>query len=218
MWPLLREGLLGYRRVLLGALVGTTIGVAGVFAVLAAVGAMDARTAFRWAMVSWPADLLVASGVVGWIAIGTELTEQRLRLHLLLPFTIEHVALSRLLLPVGLLLAGLAVAHAGTLVASAVTTPPTTWRGHAGLDLIAVYVLFMLQLTFAVQEVTALGQTSRWKGALGILALVLLGTAVIAAGLPVVHVLLRPAAVLAVAVLTAAMNVTLFCRRPQLFR
>jgi hypothetical protein len=216
MWRIVREGLRFYGRVLVTAWTGTTIGLVAVFAILAVLGVIGGRAALLWVAVSWPVSILIASAVAGWIAIGTELTEHRVRMHLVLPVSIGHVALAQFLLPAALLLLGLAVAHAATTAVQAIYSAPTPWLGHVKLDLIAAHLLFLLQLTFAVREVTLLRETGWWKSALGSLALLILCAPVwMWVGWPIGNLTLRTAAITALGILLMAFTVSLFRRRTQ---
>lgn len=267
MWRLVREGLRVYRPILLSAWTTSTLGVAAVIAVLALVGVVDGRRALSFALFALPLYLLHASAVVGWIAIGTELSEHRLRLHALLPLPLARLALAQLLLPSTMLFLGLPLAHAATALAQAVYGARSPWLGHAALDLVAAHLLVLLQLTLAAKEVTVLRETVWWRpwvegpaaarrrrGSDGRLrsksepaggvtlprgparqeshavtagaVLAVLGWFVVLAllaaeawiGWPDGNLVLRAAGVAALAALTAALTVALFCRRGQITR
>lgn len=219
MWRLVREGLRVYRPVLLSAWTTSTLGVAAVIAVLALVGVVDGRRALSFAVFALPLYLLHASAVVGWIAIGTELSEHRLRLHALLPLPLARLALAQLLLPSTMLFLGLPLAHAATALAQAVYGARSPWLGHAALDLVAAHLLVLLQLTLAAKEVTVLRETAgAVLAALGWFVVLALLAAEAWIGWPGGYLVLRTAGVAALAVLAAAFTVTLFCRRGQITR
>jgi hypothetical protein len=163
MLRLIREGLRIYRPVLLSAWSSSIPGVALVFATLVFAGAVDRRHAPSWAASVVPAYLVYASAVAGWIIIGTELAEHRLRLHALLPLPAIRLGLARQLLPVIPLLLGLPLAHAVAAAVQAIFGPTARWPGPGWLDLIAVHLLLALQLTLAVREVIVLRQTRGWR-------------------------------------------------------
>ncbi|HEV3455159.1 MAG TPA: hypothetical protein VHG32_01300 [Thermoanaerobaculia bacterium] len=233
MWQLVKAGLRIHRPVLTNAWTGSVLGVAGLFAVLYLVGIVDSRHALSWAAQALPVYLLYASAVVGWIIIGTELSEHRLRLHALLPLPLSRVALAQLVLPATMLVLGLPLAHAAAAIDQAVFGAGSLWLGHVVLDLMAAHLLLLLQLTLAVKEVTVLRESGWAKAALGILFVVLVVLADLVVGLPRARVVLAPgveisvhigslavctAAAAALAALTAAFTVTLFVRRIHVTR
>jgi hypothetical protein len=233
MWRLIKEGLRMYRPILINAIRGSLIGIVGIFAALALTGALESRSAVSWGALALPVYLLYAFAVVGWIILGSELSEHRLRLHALLPLPLSQLAVARLLLPASMLLVGLPLAHAATAVDQAVLGAGSPWLGHAVLDLMAVHLLLLLQLTLAVKEVTVLRGTGRGKVALGTLFVSLVVLADLLYGLPNATVVLVPgfpmsahitnlavctAAAAALAVLTAGFTVMLFVRRTEIAR
>jgi hypothetical protein len=233
MWRLVREGLRIHRPALLNAWICSLVGVVGVFAVLALTGAIASRNAVSWGALALPIYMLYASAVVGWIIIGSELSEHRLRLHALLPLPLSQLALARLLLPATMVVIGLPLAHAVTAVDQAVLGPRSPWLGHAVLDLMAVHLLLLQLLTLAVKEVTVLRATGRGKAALAALFVIVVVVADLVFGVPNATVILVPgvpmsahitnlavcmAAVAALAILTAAFTVTLFVRRAEITR
>ncbi|MBV8201165.1 MAG: hypothetical protein JOZ15_11135 [Acidobacteria bacterium] len=234
MWRLVREGFRINRNILLSACVSSTVGVAGIFAALALTGAIERNHAVSWGALALPSYLLYATAVVGWIVIGTDLAEHRLRLHVLLPLPLAHLALARLLLPAAvLLLIGLLLAHAAAAIDQAVFGAGSLWLGHAVLDLMAVHLLLLQQLTLAVKEVTVLRAAGRGKAALGTLFVSLVVLADLLYGLPNATVVLVPgfpmsthitnlaactAAPVALALLTAGFTVALFVRRTEITR
>jgi len=164
MWRLVREGLRIYRPVLLSAWTIGTFGPLSVFVVLAHLGVkIDGWQAMSWAAAALPAYLLGASAVAGWIAIGNELGEHRVRLHALLPLPSGDLALAQLLLPSAMVLFGLPLSHAAAVLARAIRGAPAPWLGHDMLNLMAVHLLLLLQLTLAAKEVTVLRDTVSWK-------------------------------------------------------
>jgi hypothetical protein len=164
MWRLVREGLRIHRRVLLSAWTTGTLGPLSAFVVLAHFGVkIDGWQALAWAAAALPAYLLGASAVAGWITIGTELSEHRVRLHALLPLSSGDLALAQLVLPSAMVLIGLPVSHAAAVLARAMHGTPAPWLGHTTLNLMAAHLLLLLQLTLAAKEVTALRDTVSWK-------------------------------------------------------
>ena len=174
MLRLLREGLRCYRSVLLGAWAWTTIGLVPVFAALVLAGVVSGHAALTMVAVPWPVSILVASAVAGWIAAGTELTEHRVRMHVVLPVSVDRLALSQLLLPTVMLLFGLALAHAGNAAVHAIWISPTPWLGHAMLNFLGAHLLVLFQLTYAIREVVLLREGARWKHTAGVVVLLLL--------------------------------------------
>jgi hypothetical protein len=164
MWRLVREGLRIYRPVLLSAWTTGTFGPLTVFVVLAHFGVkIDGWQALAWAAAALPAYLLGASAVAGWITIGTELSEHRVRLHALLPIPSGDLALAQLVLPSAMVLFGLPLSHVAAVLARAIHGAPAPWLGHGTLNLMAAHLLLLLQLTLAAKEVTVLRDTVSWK-------------------------------------------------------
>jgi hypothetical protein len=164
MWRLVKEGLRIYRPVLLSAWTTGTFGPLSVFVVLAHFGVkIDGWQALSWAAAALPAYLVGASAVAGWITIGTELGEHRVRLHALLPLSSGDLALAQLVLPSAMVLFGLPLPHAAAVFARAIHGAPAPWLGHATLNLMAAHLLLLLQLTLAAKEVTVLRDTVSWK-------------------------------------------------------
>jgi hypothetical protein len=164
MWRLVKEGLRIYRPVLLSAWTTGTFGPLTVFVVLAHLGVkVDGWQALSWAAAALPAYLLGSSAVAGWITIGTELGEYRLRLHALLPISSLDLALARLVLPSAMVLFGLPLSYAAAFLARAFHGAPAPWLGHATLNLMAAHLLLLHQLTLAAKEVTVLRDTVSWK-------------------------------------------------------
>jgi hypothetical protein len=164
MWRLVKEGLRIYRPVLLSAWTTGTFGPLSVFVVLTHFGVkIDGWQALSWAAAALPAYLVGASAVAGWITIGTELGEHRVRLHALLPLSSGDLALAQLVLPSAMVLFGLPLSHAAAVFARAIHGAPAPWLGHATLNLMAAHLLLLLQLTLAAKEVTVLRDTVSWK-------------------------------------------------------
>jgi hypothetical protein len=164
MWRLVKEGLRTYRPVLLSAWTTGTLGPLSVFVVLAHFGVkIDGWQALAWAAAALPAYLLGASAVAGWITIGTELGEHRVRLHALLPLSSGELALAQLVLPSAMVLFGLPLSHAAAVFARAMHGAPAPWLGPATLNLMAAHLLLLLQLTLAAKEVTVLRDAVSWK-------------------------------------------------------
>lgn len=164
MWPLVKEGLRHYRKVLF---IAWAIGVAifaasGVLIVL--LGALKTRQEVIVYTVSLPVTFLIASAIACFIAMGTEMSERRLRLHLALPVSVRAVSAARGLLPAAIMLIGLAVAHA--VFASARMIPMVTRPGisHLALTVTAGLLLFAVEMVPAVAELVGLAREGRrWE-------------------------------------------------------
>ncbi len=218
MWPLVREGVRFYRAVLLITWTSCVAGVAAVFAVLALLGVIDSRHGLLWGATVLPVYLLVASSVAGWIALGGEMSEHRLRLHLLLPLSAREGALAQILLPATLLSLGLPLAHAVAVVVRLFGADSSAWLRHDMILLAFVHLLCLQQLAFALKEVTVLRELG-WGRMLP--ALVGFCTMVLAQdllGLPRGPIGLRIVSVAGIALLTAAGTLAFFTRRPDLAR
>jgi len=237
MWRLVKEGLRIYRPVLLSAWTVGTFGPLSVFVVLAHFGVkIDGWLALSWAAAALPVYLLGASAVAGWITIGSELGEHRVRLHALLPLSSGDLALAQLVLPSAMVLFGLPLSHAAAVLARAIHGAPAPWLGPTTLNLVAAHLLLLLQLTLAAKEVTVL--RDRFKAGtvlstLGWIVLFVLFCAETVFGIPNSTLVLLPglrigvhngslavciAATSALAVVTAAFTVTLFRRRTLIAR
>jgi hypothetical protein len=237
MWRLVKEGLRIYRPVLLSAWTVGTFGPLSVFVVLAHFGVkIDGWQALSWAAAALPVYLLGASAVAGWITIGSELGEHRVRLHALLPLSSGNLALAQLVLPSAMVLFGLPLSHAAAVLARAIHGAPAPWLGPTTLNLVAAHLLLLLQLTLAAKEVTVL--RDRFKAGtllstLGWIVLFVLFSAETVFGIPNSTLVLLPglrigvhngslavciAATSALAVVTAAFTVALFRRRPLIAR
>jgi hypothetical protein len=140
------------------------LGPLSAFVVLAHFGVkIDGWQALAWAAAVLPAYLLGASAVAGWITVGTELSEHRVRLHALLPLSSGNLALAQLVLPSAMVLLGLPLSHVAAILARAMHGAPAPWLGHTTLNLMAAHLLLLLQLTLAAKEVTVLRDTVSWK-------------------------------------------------------
>jgi uncharacterized membrane protein len=215
MWRLVREGLRFYRRVLLASWAfGVGIFVL-VLVIIRLVGSVHDLNAMARAGVQLPLAILIASMIAGFIALGTERSENRLRLHAMLPLPIGQVAVARVLLPAALMLLGLVAAHVLLAVLLALEGSPALSPRHVSVDYIGVQLLFWLQLPLVIPEINELRRRTSWTAALaakgvGVLAVALMG--VVQFG-PLESVALRAAAATALAVFLMAFTVALFLRR-----
>jgi hypothetical protein len=215
MWRLLREGVRFYRPVLL-----TSWGFgAGIFflvlALIAVVGSVRDLNAMARAGVQLPLAILIASLVAGFIAIGTERSENRVRMHLMLPVPINQVAVARVLLPTALMILGLVASHVLFALLLAIEGSPVLSPRHGNVDFIGMQLLFWVQVGLAVREVIELRHRVSWQGALGSKALLVTAVAVMAViqlG-PWQSAVLRAAGAAALAVLVMTFTVVLFRRR-----
>ena len=220
MWRLVREGVRFYRPVLLISWAfGAGIFVA-VLAIIAVVGSAQDRNELLKVGVQIPLPILIASVVAGFIAIGTERSENRARMHLMLPVPIGQVAVARVLLPTALLLVGLAVSHVLFAVLLALQGEPALSPRHGNVDFIAVQLLFWVQVPLAIREIIELRHRVRWRGALPPKALLVTAVALMASiqlgswdSVPI-----RAAGAAALVVLIMAFTVVLFVRRTQFTR
>lgn len=215
MWRLVSEGLRIHRTVLSGALLGTLVGTATVFALLTLFGVSGPRTAVQWYLTALPVAVLFASAVAGWIALGSDLGEQRLRLHLLLPIRLVEVGLAQHLLPCLFLGTGAVLAHVARAVTAPALPPGVSGLGHAPLAFIAAVILLLQQLTLAVRQVVALRERGRLAVLLGILPLAGVVAAAVAGPVPG-PLWARTVQAALLAVCAATFSLGLFCRRRQL--
>lgn len=218
MWRLVKEGLRIYRPVVLNAWTIGTLAAVVAPAVLALCGVLSPRAAFSWRASAWPLYILVASAIAGWIILGTEMTEHRLRLHLLLPLPLRQIGLAQLLLPAAVMLLGLLVAHAVSVVGVAASGSTIRWERHAGIDLNAAHFLLFIQLTFAVKEIVSALESRLGKALAASLVPTLVLSAQLWIGLSLGSALLELALVLALTGLLMAVTIGLFCRRSQFAR
>lgn len=212
MWRLVRAGLRIYRPVLLQAGWGTPVGIVVTFTVLCFCHVANRRQAVEWAALALPVYLLLTSAVVGWIALGADLAEHRLRLHLLLPLPESEVAVAQCVLPLVPLLLGLVIAHTATAAAAAAYGGKALWVGHAVLDVIASHLFFLQQITLAVAA-AFMHRARRGETLRAVLAVLLLIAGENVLGLVHGLVWLRVAAMTCVGLATTALTLALL-RRP----
>lgn len=166
MWRLVKEGVRFYRSILL---VSWAFGAAIFVLILILVvdfGSEVERSLLLKVAVQVPLPILIASTVACFIALGTERSENRVRLHSALPVSVRQVALARVLLPAALMLLGLVLAHALFAAMLVVDGSQPLSARHFTVDFIAVQLLFWVQGALAVREVIELRQHVRWAGAL----------------------------------------------------
>ncbi len=220
MWRLLREGLRCYRSVLLISWAFAVGIFLLVIAVIGVVGSVKDLADLQRSGVQLPLAILIASMVAGFITLGTERGEERLRMHLSLPVPLAQVALARVLLPAALVLVGLAVGHLVSAGVTALDGSSGVLSGHLMLDFVAVQLLFWLQLALAVREIVELRRRMGWAGALGpkaLLAVVIALMVLIQLG-PWQGLPIRTAAAAGLVALVAGFTVALFVRRTQFTR
>jgi uncharacterized membrane protein len=220
MWRLVRESVRFYRPVLLISWAfGISIFVL-VVAIIALVGSVHDFNVMAKAGVQLPLAILIASMIAGFIVTGTERSENRVRLHLMLPLPIGQVAVARVLLPAALMLFGLMAAHVLFAVLLALEGSPALSPRHLSVDFIAAQLLFWLQLALVIREIIELRHRMSWQGALGPKALLVTAVAlmVVVQLAPWDSVALRAAAAAALAVLLMTFTVALFLRRTQFTR
>jgi hypothetical protein len=215
MWRLVREGLRFYRPVLLISW-GFGFGIFGlVLALLAIFGSVEERSGLLKVAVQIPLPVLVASMVAGFIALGTERSENRVRMQVVLPVSLGQVACARVLLPMVIILAGLALAHALFAAMLAIEGSHPFSPRHFTVDFIGVQLLFWLQIALAVREVIELRHRRSWTGALGPKALLVTAVALMA----LIHLgpwdslALRASGAAVLTVLVMGFTVALFFRR-----
>jgi len=215
MWRLVREGLRFYRSTLLISwAVGAAIFIL-VLALLAVFGSVQERSGLPKMAVQIPLPILIASMIAGFIAIGTERSENRVRMQVMLPLRVGEIAVARVLLPTALMLVGLALAHALFGVMLAVEGSAALSPRHLTVDFIGVQLLFWLQIALAVREVIELRHRRSWTGALGPKALLVTAVALMALiqlG-PWDSLALRASGAAALTVLVMGFTVALFLRR-----
>jgi hypothetical protein len=215
MWRLVREGLRFYRPTLLISwVVGAAIFTL-VLALLAVFGSVQERSGLVKTAVQIPLPILIASVIAGFIAIGTERGESRVRMQVMLPLRVGEVALARVLLPTALMLFGLVLAHALFGVMLAVEGSPVLSPRHLTVDFIGVQLLFWLQIALAVREVIELRHRMSWRGALvpKVLLVIAVGLMALAQLGPWDSLAFRTTGATAVTVLVMTLTVVLFCRR-----
>jgi hypothetical protein len=215
MWRLLREGLRFYRPTLL---ISWGFG-AGIFflvlVVVALVGSVADLNEMARARTHLLLAILVASMIAGFIATGTERSENRVRMHMMLPVPLRQVAVARVLLPAAFMLLGLAVSHVLFGLLLAIEGSPVLSPRHGKVVFLGLQLLFWNQLGLAVRELIELRHRLSWRAALGPKALL----AITVALMVLVQlgswegVALRAAGVAALTFLVMTLTVVLFCRR-----
>jgi hypothetical protein len=220
MWRLVREGLRFYRPVLLASWAfGVGIFVL-VLVIIAVVGSVHDLNVMTKAGVQLPLAILIASMIAGFIATGTERSENRVRLHLMLPLPIGQVAVARVLLPTALVLLGLVASHILFAVLLALEGSPAVSPRHLNVDFIAAQLLFWLQLPLVILEIIELRRRTSWTAALAPKGVLVIAVAlmVVVQLAPWDSVALRTVAAAALALLVMAFTVALFVRRTQFTR
>lgn len=153
-------------------LLAVTVAVGMVPASLVGIVLLTSRAGPQPVVVSLLFSMVVASGVAAFIVIGRDAGEHRPVLHLLLGVPLRAVALSRVLTPVVLQLAGSAAAMALALGAFVVLERERYDRLVAILPFVAAQLLFVGQLVLAAQEILAARRDRRghlWPAALAAL-------------------------------------------------
>lgn len=220
MWRLVREGLRFYRPVLLISW-GFGAGVLVLILVLLAIfGSAQERGQLLKVAVQIPLPILLASMIAGFIAIGTERSENRVRMQVMLPLRVGEIALAWVLLPTVLMLIGLALAHALFAVMLAVEGSAPLSPRHLTVDFIAAQLLFWLQLPLVIRELIELRRRTSWTAALGPKGLVVTAVAlmVLVQLGPLKSIALRGAGAAALTVLVMALTAAMFVRRTQFTR
>jgi hypothetical protein len=215
MWRLVREGIRFYRNVLLiswGAGAGIYLLV---LTIVAVVGSVKDLHELVKGGVQLPLAILIASMVAGLIVFGTERSESRVRMHMMLPLPIGQVAVARVLLPAALVFLGWAVSHVIFAVMLALEGSPVLSPRHANVDFIAVQLLFWIQMALAIREILELRQRARWSGALGAKALLatIVAVMIVVQLMPIGGAALRVALIVPLVVAVMAQTVVLFERR-----
>ena len=179
MWRLLRQGLRVYLPALLIAWTIGTVVFLAVVAALALFGSVQERADLAGVAAQIGLPILVASMIAGLIVTGTERSESRVRMHMMLPVPVTQVALARVLLPTALLLAGLVVAHTLFAVMLAIQgTHPLSSR-HLMVDFVAVQLLFWVLGALAVREVIELRERVHWSRVLGSIAVLIVAVVIL---------------------------------------
>ena len=215
MWRLVREGLRFYRPTLL---ISWSFG-AGIFflvvVVVALVGSVADLNEMARARTHLLLAILVASMIAGFIATGTERSENRVRMHMMLPVPLRQVAVARVLLPAAFMLLGLAVSHVLFGLLLAIEGSPALSPRHFKVDFIGLQLLFWLQIALAVREVIELRHRMSWRGALVPKVLLVIAVALMALAQlgPWDTLAFRTAGATAGTVLVMALTVVMFCRR-----
>ena len=219
MWRLVREGLRFYRPVLL---ISWAIGI-GIFvlvvALLAAVGGAGDRAELPKIATQLPFAILIASMIAGFIAIGTERSESRVRMQALLPLRVGQVAAARVVLPAALVAAGLIVSQLAFAALAALSDPSRFWARHLALDFVALVLLFWVEFALAIREILELRRRAGWGAALAPkVLLAVLAVLMIPLQLVVIGPSARVAAAAALDAAVMALTATLFVRRTTFVR
>jgi hypothetical protein len=215
MWRLVREGIRFYRNVLLiswGAGAGIYLLV---LTIVAVVGSVKDLHELVKGGVQLPLAILIASMVASFIVTGTERSENRVRLHLMLPLPIGQVAVARVLLPAALMVVGVAVSHVVFALLLALEGSPALSPRHVNVDFIGVQLLFWPQLALAIREIIELRHRVGWRGALGAKGLLatLVAIMVVVQLMPIGGAALRVALIVPLVTAVMAQTVVLFERR-----
>jgi hypothetical protein len=220
MWRLVREGVRFYWSVLLISWAFAMGIFVLILVLLAILGSVQERSALLKVAVQVPLPILVASIIAGFIALGTERSESRVRMQVMLPVRVGQVALARVLLPTALLLVGLVLAHALFAVMLAVEGSPPMSPRHLNVDFMAAQLFFWLQVALAVREVIELRHRVRWSGALGPKAVLVVAVALVALVQlgPIESTGIRVALTVALDAAVMAFTVALFQRRTSFVR
>ena len=94
----------------------------------------------------------------------------------------------------------------------------SSWTSHLLIDLVAAHTLFVHQTCFAMKEAAGLRESGWFASAVAWLAIVVLCTLDVATNLLPGPMVVRIAAVLVLAVVTAVATTVLFMRRHELTR
>ena len=219
MWRLVREGLRFYRPVLL---ISWAIGI-GIFvlvaALLAAVGGAGDRAELPKIAAQLPLAILLASMIAGFIAIGTERSESRVRMQALLPLRVGQVAAARVLLPAALVAAGLIVSQLAFAALAALSHPARLATRHLALDFVALVLLFWVEFALAIREILELRRRAGWGTALAPkVLLAVLAVLMIPLQLLKIEPAVQLAAAAALDAAVMALTATLFVRRTTFVR
>ena len=220
MWRLLSEELRVHRNVLL---IAWAFGVAIYLLVLLLLwllgGAKD-RAEIPSVATQLPLALLIASMVACFIVTGTDRSESRVRMFMMLPLSVGQVALARVLLPVALFVAGLAVSHVAFAGMLAVQGSPSSWARHLKVDFIGLQLLLWVLVVLVIREIIERRKARGWKAVLVPKAL-LVGAIAFVVWLEVGPIESVPAGAAVVAALDAALaafTFVMFRRRADFTR
>ncbi|MBZ5590300.1 MAG: hypothetical protein LAO05_17250 [Acidobacteriia bacterium] len=215
MWRLLSEELRLYRFLLL---ISWALGAAifGLILVMTALlGDAKDRAEIPTIAAQLPLALLVASMVAGFIVTGTERSESRVRMLVMLPMSIRQIAAARVLLPTAMSLLGLLVAHASFAALLALRGAPFPLERHLKVDFIGLQLLVWVLVALVVREIIEL-QKARGRGAALVSTALLLGAVALVAWLelgPIQSIALGVAAIVALDAALAVFAFAMFCHR-----